>query len=307
MMSRTLVVLLALTACDREGRDYIAWPEDSHPGVQNLDERVGELPVMTAAQFDNFETRHAMSVYAELGAPLPGTFGGATITFTAPGTDVCILVDPEAVFWNQAVAATLPDENYSYPDNYRDDGDIDMEIGLTAYYTGSPGVEMGDFAAVYEDSLGNETRLEFNECYMPGYGSTTNAHAGRASIEYCDLDTSLHPNKSYTVVLNTYSIPLDDNRLGFVVAAVEGACSDIGVSGGGLTECLFQGEAGSFHDADDKAYEDGLFHTRADLVGNEAVDVPGAEGWSGTQLEQEFCLGDLNVFCQNHPHLCGEI
>ncbi len=135
MMSRTLVVLLALTACDREGRDYIAWPEDSHPGVQNLDERVGELPVMTEAQFANFETRHAMSVYAELGAAAPGTFWGATITFTAPGTEVCILLDPEAVFWNQSVSE-FPDENYSYPDNYRDDGDIDMEIGLTAYYTG---------------------------------------------------------------------------------------------------------------------------------------------------------------------------
>jgi len=279
-----LTLFALLSGCDRDGRDYIAYESSDAPGVVHL----GELEVMTIGDFLNNETRTEKTMYSELGSPGPGNFGGATINFTSNGGAVCIMMDPESVFWNQSVSVQNPDGRYTWPDNYRDDGDVDMEIGLTAYYTGSPGFEMGDFAAVYEDSLGNETQLEFNECYMPGYSSTLDAHAGRASLEYCDIDTSLHPNKSYTIVLNTYSLPLDDSVLSYAVLAVEGECRDIGTAVGladsSLDECLIKGES--------REYDE------------EAEAWVTREGFNG--LEEAFCTGGISEYCRVHPQMCGD-
>jgi hypothetical protein len=244
---------------------------------------------MSIGDFVSNQIRREKTVYTELGSAGPGKFGGATVTFTATGETVCIMVDPESVFWNQSVSEQSPDSRFTWPDNYRDDGDIDIDVGLTAYYTGSPGYEMGDFAAIYEDSLGNETRLEFNECYMPGYGSTTEAHAGRASLEYCDIDTALHPNKSYTIVLNTFSLPLDDSVLSFAVLAVEGECRDAGTAAGlaeaGINECLIKGESREY-DEDSETWVE-----REDFQ----------------ELEEAFCLGTMNEWCNVNPHMCGDL
>ena len=268
---------LASASCDRLGRDYLTAPTEGWPGVVHI----GELPVLGSSEFQAEADRIENIHYDRLGAAEAGTHGGATATFTATGGSVCVIVDPEAVFWNQSVAAQGTKEQYVFPDNYRDDGDIDIEVGLTAYYTGSPGYEMGDFAAIYEDSLGNEVRLEFNECFMPGYGSTVDAHAGRAALEYCTIDTSVHPGKSYTVVLNAYSVPLDDGLLDYAVAIVDGACSDIGQAAGGLDECLLPSEARSKDDLDlpDDNFDD---------------------------LEQAYCAGNIYEFCTSNPSLCGE-
>lgn len=268
---------IASVSCDRLGRDYLTAPNADWPGVVHL----GELPVLGSGEFQAEADRIENITYARIGAPSDGIYGGATATFTSTGGSVCVIVDPEAVFWNESVAAQGTKEQYSIADNYRDDGDIDIEVGLTAYYTGSPGYEMGDFAAIYEDSLGNEVRLEFNECFMPGYGSTLDAHAGRGAIEYCTIDTSVHPGKSYTVVLNTFSVPLDDGLLDYAVAIVDGACSDIGQASGGLDECLLPAES---RDADDLSVADGDF----------------------ALLEQAYCSGDIFQFCSNNPDLCGE-
>lgn len=273
---------LASASCDRLGRDYLTSPTEGWPGVVHI----GELPVLGSSEFQAEADRIENIHYDRLGAAEAGTHGGATATFTATGGSVCVIVDPEAVFWNQSVAAQGTKEQYVYPDNYRDDGDIDIEVGLTAYYTGSPGYEMGDFAAIYEDSLGNEVRLEFNECFMPGYGSTVDAHAGRAALEYCTIDTSVHPGKSYTVVLNAYSVPLDDGLLDYAVAIVDGACSDIGQAAGGLDECLLPSEARS----KDKDLDDPL------SVPDDNFD----------DLEQAYCAGNIYEFCTNNPKLCGE-
>ena len=212
---------------------------------------------------------------------IPFLYAFSRGTFTSTGGSVCVIVDPEAVFWNQSVAVQGSKEEYSIPDNYRDDGDIDIEVGLTAYYTGSPGYEMGDFAAIYEDSLGNEVRLEFHECYMPGYGSTLDSHAGRGALEYCTIDTSVHPGKSYTVVLNTFSVPLDDALLDYAVAIVDGPCSDIGQAAGGLDECLLPGEARA---------ADNLDEANGDFA----------------LLEDAYCSGNIYEFCSTNPDLCGE-
>jgi hypothetical protein len=280
----SLLVSCTLTAvsCDRLGRDYLTEPNENWPGVVHL----GELPVLTDAEFQNPADRIENITYARIGAAEPGTFGGATATFTSTGGSVCIIVDPEAVFWNQSVAAQGAKQAYSYPDNYRDDGDVDIEVGLTAYYDGSPGYEMGDFAAIYEDSLGNEVKLEFNECFMPGYGSTTDAHAGRAAIEYCTIDTSIHPGKSYTVVLNAYSVPLDDALMDYAVAIIDGACSDIGQNAGGLDECLLPQESRT--------------------PGKDASSLlePDADF---SMLESAYCNGELLEFCTANPDLCGDL
>ena len=270
------VVGLTLAACDREGRTYLSEPNPDYPGVQEL----GEMDVIDLGDFQG-NSRTDVIYYGRLGAAEPGTYGGATLTFAGTGGEVCVMVDPEAVFWNESVSAQSPNENYSYQDNYKDDGDIDLEVGLTAYYTGSPGYEMGDFAAVYEDSLGNEVRLEFNECYMAGYGNLPNAHGGRGAIEYCTIDTSVHPGKSYTVVLNTFSVPLDDALVDYAFAIVEGACNDIASSIGGLTECTMPAEA---READDMAVPYEPFES----------------------LETAFCNNNLFAFCSANPHLCGD-
>ena len=276
---------LGSISCDRIGRDYLTPLSDEWPGVKHL----GEIPVLTSAEFQNPNDRILNITYDRLGAAEPGKFGGATATFTSTGGSICVMVDPEAVFWNQSVAKQGAKEAYSYPDNYYDDGDIDIEVGLTAYYTGSPGYEMGDFAAIYEDSLGNEVRLEFNECFMPGYGSQPDAHAGRGALEYCTIDTSIHPGKSYTIVLNAYSVPLDDGLLDYALAVVDGPCSDIGQAAGGLDECLLPRES-RVPGEDDNGDIDPLGGAEADF------DL----------LEQAFCNGEIYEFCSDNPDLCGD-
>ena len=115
--------------------------------------------------------------YGLLGQAPTGVKGGATFTFRGTGDRVCIVTDPETVFWNTAVASVNPDDKYSYADLEQDDGDIDLFAGLSSYYTGSPGVELGDFKGFYTDSLGNSVAIEYGECFQYGAQSgMNNAH-----------------------------------------------------------------------------------------------------------------------------------
>ncbi len=248
----SLLLLLSL-GCDRENTDFIPLPIDGYPGIAHLD----PLSPIDASNV-GFNDDGAVVLH-ELGPPEVGTKGGATTTFIANGNVICLVVDPEAVFWNQSVSAQDPVETYYWPENFRDDGDIDMEVGLSAYYTGSPGVEMGDFAQLYEDSLGNEIEVEFNECTMFGRFGQDGQHAGRGTPEFCEIDTSLHPGRAYTVVLNTWSLPLDDYILSYKVAAFDataiaqvndpeattGTCADVlsYYGSGSDWECMFKNEA----------------------------------------------------------------
>ena len=52
-----------------------------------------------------------------------------------------------------------PVEQYLYPDNVFDDGDLDLFAGFSVYYSGSPGVEIGNFQILFEDALGNQARF----------------------------------------------------------------------------------------------------------------------------------------------------
>jgi hypothetical protein len=269
-----LLALLLAPACDRGGYDLIPQPNDNFPGVQNL----GEVTVGAGTE---------AAVYGTLGPPLPGAVGGATATFTGTGGDVCVVVDPESVFWAQSVAVQGQKEKYSYPDNYQDDGDIDLEVGLSAFYTGSPGVEMGGFEAVYEDSLGTEVFIEYNECTIFNYLSDPEGHAGRGTVESCTIDTSAHPGKSYTVVLTTWSLPIDDDLLQYAFAIFDGDCSSVSID-----ECFLPGEVNA------------VGQTPAD-------ETPGEEAEERqtmySELEQAYCNGEQNIWCEENADWCGPL
>ena len=112
-----------------------------------------------------------------------------------------------------------------------------MFAGLSSYYTGSPGLEIGDFKGIYTDSLGNKVEIEYGECVQSSQ-YTANAHAGRGAAEFCTIDTNNRVGVEYTVVLESFSIPLDDGSLSFGVAVLEGSCSDYTIN-----ECLIPGES----------------------------------------------------------------
>ncbi len=275
MTRLALLPLLLAPACDRSNRDYIQAMNPDFPPVIHL----GELPVIPLADFQDPSLRPDLVTYAILGPPDVASFGGATYTFIGTGGTVCLLVDPEAAFWNQSVSVLSPVEAFAWADNYDDDGDLDMEAGLSAYYTGSPGLEMGDFSAVYEDSLGVEVRIEFNECLQADYYGESGSHAGRATLEFCDIDTSQHPGREYTVALNTYAIPQDDDLLSFGVAVVDGPCTSVPGPGEALDECLIPGEA----------MDENL----------QTLD------WF-PELEAAICANNPASFCEAHPDHCGD-
>jgi hypothetical protein len=192
----------------------------------------------------------AATVYAEVGAPQTSLYGGVTFDFLGTGGDICIWVDPEVAFWNQAVAPrpSVDGEKWTYPDNVFDDGDLDLFVGQSVYYTGSPGEEIGDFVVQYKDSLGNDVPISLAECpnAITAFNNGEFASGGRGAPEYCDLK-STDLGIGYTAVLRTWSTPLDDDRLGFGVVIVNGSCQhlkDVMTVGSNYNEeCLVEGEA----------------------------------------------------------------
>lgn len=280
---RTLLFALSsltlLVACNRDGRNYVPGPTEGFPGIVVLND--GEdVDVIPYDSWTEETARLDSAIYHTLGVPESGYFGGATLTFMGTGGEVCVFVDPEAVYWNQSVALQGPSPDYIYADNYLDDGDIDLEVGLSAYYTGSPGIEMGTFEQPYEDSLGNMVTIEFNECVLVGTRGQVGAHAGRARPEYCTIDTSLHPDRQYTVALTTWSVPKDDYLLSYAVAVFEGACNAqaLDPAGAGDIECALTGEA---------------------------MDEDGTTRQGYAELEEAFCAGAQAEFCEANPGMCG--
>ncbi len=260
-----LLPLVLLAACDRSGTYLVPVQTDIPPVVE-----LGELYVITPDEWDDQGTRESLVTYAEVGAPEPGARGGATFTFLGVDDEVCVVMDPEAVFWNESVAYQGGVESYTWSDNYLDDGDLDMSIGLSANYTGSPGIALGDFEGQYTDSLGHTAIIEYDLCEMVGYNSQTPAHAGRATVESCEIDTTGRAGIEYTVVLRTFSLPMDDSILGFGVAVYQGSCENI-------DECTIPREARNHGDEMD--------------------------GFAG--LEQAYCANEMSTYCADNPEMCG--
>jgi hypothetical protein len=149
---------------------------------------------------------------------------------------------------------------------------MDLFVGLSSYYTGSPGIELGDFQGLYTDSLGRQIEIEYNECTQVGALDQTDAHAGRGTVEYCAIDTSGLAGIEYTVVSETFSTPIDDGTLSFALLVAEGACTKV-AAGAGVTECTLMGES----------------------------PIEGS-----TDMEIAYCESSLAEFCCTHPDLCGE-
>lgn len=264
--------LAALTGCDRNPLDMglIPEPDPDYPSVVDL----GELEPIYY-DMNTYSQEGGEIVYADVGPPESGDEAGVTFTFVGTGNPVCVIMDPEAVYWNQAVSPN-PDSvgaSHAWSDDYSDDGDLDMYAGFAANYTGTPGVEIGDFKGQYTDSLGNVTQIEYDLCEATGYNDQSPAHAGRATYEACSIETDGREGVEYTVLLKVFSLPQDDGVLSFATTVVElsestGDCSDLGV-----TECTLAGESPQ------DGFED---------------------------LEEAYCNDELAEFCEANPDLCGD-
>lgn len=243
-----------VTGCDYSGDFLFAQPVEGLDDIWVLTAENGDL--LTPATVTTIDEIRAATIYAEVGAPQTTAGGGVTLDFLGTGGPVCVWMDPETVTWNQAVAAQQPPDSmaakFAYPDNVFDDGDLDMVGGRSVYYTGSPGETIGDFKVSYEDSLGHEVPIELVSCPSTFDVFDDLATAGRGFPEFCDIPiTDL--GVSYTVLLETWAAPLDDDRLSFGVVVVHGPCTGtnslesaaFGGLGGSklLDECLLTGES----------------------------------------------------------------
>ena len=288
------VFLLLAVGCDHYGQLFVPSPNAEYPFIQDL----GERRVIPASEYSDSEwsplSEDAQAAgddgagvhYGGLGAPEdPAYYGGATLTFTGTGGDVCIVLDPEAVYWIQAWSPKADANVYRYEDEFSDDGDVDLNVGLTAYYTGSPGVSMGDFKLPYTDEAGVEHALEFNECYQAGYQGDS-VHAGRGSVEACTIDTFGRTGVSFTAVLNTFMLPIDDSVVHFAAGVYEGSCSDL-AGQRAIDECFYPEEFGPSQEGTD----------------NDVSDCGDPdETWSYACLEQMYCdkARDFNEYCEQH-------
>lgn len=243
---RTIVLgglTVAAVGCDYDGDFLFPQPSENVPGIIDL----GTLTPDTLSEEPTLEELRDLVKYGEVGATGTAAIGGLSFQFRGTGRDMCIFVDPETVSWSQSVARQSPVQGFRWPDNLIDDGDLDLYAGVSVYYSGSPGVEIGGFEVRYQDSLGNEIPVEFNECVIeaPDYRGG-GAHSGRAMPEYCTLG-STQTDVDYTVVLETWSPPGDDNRLGYGLLFVEAPCSTVEalIQENTLdsSECLILGES----------------------------------------------------------------
>ncbi len=254
----SLLSLLFLSACDRDGRDFWVNASNVEP-VVDLG-TIETIAVQDIEDNDSELTGLPGLVYAQVGAAdNPSTRSGASFQFFGTGGPVCLFLDPEAIFWNQSISEE--GGTYTYEDRFTDDGDLDMYAGLSAYYTGSPGVQIGDFKLPYTDPLGIEHTIDFNECNRD---VTPN---GRATYERCEINTENRVGIPFTVLLRVFSHPIDDGVLNFGVAVVDGPCE------GGFrpSECSIRNEVGLGED----------------------VDGFGA-------LEDAFCGPDFNDYCESY-------
>lgn len=281
------VPLLALfLGCDTKDDPF----RPTVTGVPHVTD-LGELAVTPADaienEYDPSFSGNGSVLYTELGAPEnPGVIGGASFEFTGTGGCVQIVMDPEAVFWTMDLDPNADETDYLYEDNYQDDGDADLLGGLSAYYTGSPGVEIGGFEATYTDPLGVDHTIEFNECEASGYGGTPDAHPGRGYPETCVIDTAERVGVKFTILARTFSLPIDDSVLNLAVGVFEtdrrrGSCQAFTVD-----ECFFRDEVRSGESAPGSREDHAYFPA----------------------MEDAFCSGprDLNQFCEENPDVCGD-
>lgn len=288
MTRALLVALLPLVGCAKDLSFLYQAPVEDLPPVLHL----GELPVVPLTTREELASQ---VVYGEIGPTGTPETGGVTFTFRGVDGPICIWMDPELATWVQTVETTVqqPSAPYTQPDNIYDDGDLELFAGLSVFYTGTPGDSIGNFAVRTNDQLGNELQVQYLECSPTGDSSSaiTSNHGGRGAPESCEIPSSI-AGSSYTAVLDAWSLPLDDARLGFGVIVVQGTCEDFrGSLGPAQQECLIVGEA-VFPDT---AGRQGARSKQRKLPPNTWVgdEVP---SWPGSiELEAAFCNPQIGV------------
>jgi hypothetical protein len=298
--ARSALLLLPLAACDYSGDWLFSHPSEV-PGVLDLGELI---PV----DLDTVDAQDA-AIYGEVGATGSAESGGVTFSFLGTGDQVCLWVDPELASWTQSIALLGREPDFEYPDNFFDDGDLDLFAGFSVYYTGSPGERIGDFALQYEDSLGNPVDISLNECTIGSYQTDTNGHAGRGVPEHCTLSAT-QPGVSYTVLMEAFSTPLDDDRLGFGLILSQGSCNEL--SGGIASipdECVILGEANDI--ASTVISEDGKVTVGEPLAGSEEFERSFCHSidaeYPATLGLPEYCIEEAAAKnCAEVPCYCGD-
>lgn len=217
-----------LSGCDYSGDWLFNGPIDGLPPVYQITSPDGG-PIVPA-DIDTIEDIQANTIYGEVAASQNTQVGGMTAEFIGTGDSVCVWVDPEVAYWTQSVAegGSIIGEKFEYPDNPWDDGDLDLRVGLSVYYTGSPS-RIGDFNVTYEDSLGNPVDIELQDCPNEEASSpfAEFVDAGRGSAERCTIQRT-EPGVSYTIALTSWAVPLDDDRLGYGLLVANGPCNGPG-------------------------------------------------------------------------------
>jgi hypothetical protein len=261
------------------------------PGVVHLGVLEPFDPIDPDAIADNVR-------YHEVGPTGTTQFGGVTFDFNGTGGDICVWIDPELASWSQSVAPASPVEQWAFPDNIFDDGDLDLEGGLSVYYSGVPGESIGGFAVDYRDALGNVVPIDLVECFITARRlESTPAHAGRGTPEYCTIANTIE-NVSYTVLMETFSTPIDDDRLAYGLVLSNGSCEVLLQAAAvppqsDAEECLILGEGIEPGNAQgSRAAEEGL--PAPSWIGDE---VP---SWGGSiAFEEAFCNGQLSAYCDD--------
>jgi hypothetical protein len=290
-------LLLLASGCDYSG-DWLFAGATDVPGVIHL----GEIAPVTA---EDAETFNDSVVYTEVGASGSTVTGGVTFSFVGTGSDVCVWVDPELVFWNASVSQLSPTETWAWPDNNFDDGDLEVKAGLALYYTGTPanadeGGQMGNFEVRYQDALGNQVPVDFDQCVNPSRNNPSGGHSGRGTPEYCEL-ADTQPGVTYMVALETFSTPLDDDRLAFGLAVYDGTCRSLKATASSQStpdECILFGEA--LNPATGEAWEDSTDFEGA-FCANTLI-----ESDDETPLA-DFCAAEAEEKdCAVHHCFCGD-
>lgn len=239
--------LLVGIGCNISG-DFVA--PDAIPGMPGIVD-LGQVPISDVSTAQ--EIADAV-IYGEVGPTGTPEVGGVTFTFEGINDDVCLWVDPETVAWAQSIAPATPRANFTFPDNIHDDGDFDITAGLTTFYTGNPGddredptARIGDFFVQYTDPLGNVVPVNLVECNIRSNRTQQfGAKAGRGMPEYCTIGATTNGVR-YTVVLETFSLPLDDDRLSYGMLLVRGSCDELRslarASSAIADECVIRGES----------------------------------------------------------------
>ncbi len=292
-----LAAVSILAACDRSGLELLPAQNENVPTVVELGElrvlAADERPsVFTPSDCNQVDEDGRYNCYYGMVSATDGVeVGGATFGFRGTGGEVCVLVDPEAVFWNKYIGGADSGGVWGYPAPALNSGDLDLFGGLSSYYTGSPGVEIGDFSGFYTDSLGREVEIDYVECYNESpYDETVEAHGGRGAPEFCTINTSGREGILYTIVLETFKVPNDDGLLAFGTTVIDGPCE----SGGGLMggangpgECTMIGES---------IEESGA--TRACSAGLELAYCSNIDSPASARV--------LSRFCCSYPDMCGD-